>query len=276
MTSDLKERTKLTTKRFSCGGRQFTVSLDPETGLWDHDQHAARTLAHFGSGETMSFEAVAALCRLLSEGAVEIGQGIKAAQCAAKFKAGVKANPSEFYPEFALIYLMLMADGKLEFEHAVRPGFYEDCQPDRTEVRSRRFGTFRTEYKLDNIPSQAAWLRVAMQAAERIPPGRDAVRLHPDIIVASFAINVDRGWDEDDGLWAEYAEWAAGGRNVSESLLSRTLFYRDGYSDIPAEMPKSPDDPYRVIFNVLRARRDGAEYQHAGAFLGTIALYAVS
>lgn len=276
MTSDLKERTKPTVKRFSCGGHQFGVAPDPETGRWDHDQHAARTLACLGKGETVAFDAVDALCELLSEGAVEIGQGIKAAQCVVKFKAGIKANPSRFYPEFALIYLMLMADGKLDFEHTIRPDFHLHCQPDNAEVRSRRFGHFRLDYGMGAIPSQSAWLRASMRTALRDFPKREATPLCPDLVVAAFAINIDKGWCEDGGLWAEYADWASERRNISEPMLYRALLYREGYEDIPDVMAKDPNDPYRVLFNVMRSRRDADRYHHEGAFLESLGLYLIS
>lgn len=276
MTSDLRERTKPAVKRFTCGGHHFALSPDPDTGRWDHNQHGAQTLARFGKGETVAFDAVEALCLLLSEGAVEAGQGIKAVQSVVKFKAGTRANPSACFPEFALVYLMLMAAGKLEFEHAVRPSFHMDCQPEKAEVRSRRFSQFRLDYKMDNIPSQSAWLRAAMLTASRDFPKREAVPLCPDLVVAAFAINIDKGWGDDVGLWAEYADWASGSPNVSESMLYRALFYRDGHTDIPEVMPDDPDDPYRVLFNVMRSRRDAERYHHEGAFLQSLRFYAIS
>ena len=276
MTSDLRERTKPAVKRFSCGGHQFAISPDPETGRWDHDQHAARTLASFGNGETVAFDAVDALCRLLSEGAVEVGQGVKAAQCVVKFKAGIKANPNAVFPEFALIYLMLMADGKLEFEHAVRPSFYSDCWPGLVEVRSRKAGQFRLDYRMDRIPSQAAWLRAAMRTASRDFPKREAAMLHPDLVVAAFAINIDEGWCEDDGLWAEYADWASSSPDISEPMLYRALLYGAGAADMPDVLPNSPDNPYRVLFNTMRSRRDAARYHHEGAFLEMLGFYSIS
>lgn len=276
MTSDLKERTKPAVKRFSCGGHQFSVSPDPETGHWDHDQHAARTLACFGNGETVAYDAVDMLCRLLTEGAVEVEQGIKAAQSVVKFKAGIKANPSAFYPEFALIYLMMMADGRLEFEHTVRPGFHLDCQVERAEVRSRRHGQFRIDYQMGSIPSQAAWLRAAMRTASKDFPKREATPLCPDLVVAAFAININEGWDEDSELWAEYADWASGSPNISEPILYRALFYRDGYADVPSVMPDDPDNPYRVLFNVRRSHRDAERYHHEGAFLQSLGFYSIS
>ena len=205
----MAEKSKI---RFVCGKQTFTLKRDPDTGIWDHDSHALKTVHLYKrDGDAANFKIVDVICEMLSDGLTTPERGIQAAKKLWKIAIGERPRFLEVVPDVLIACLKM---GNLD-ESVV--GLW--CQKFSTMSSFARSASSSAEFESwSELPSlcfdpdvqEGEWLRQAMAAcdAKRDSVPFDDHGFNPELAVVVAALNMRSAWQQDLQLWSDYLEWA--------------------------------------------------------------------
>ena len=205
----MAEKSKI---RFVCGKQTFTLKRDPDTGRWDHDSHALKTVHLYQrDGMADNFKIVDVVCEMLSDGLTTPDRGVAAAKKMWKIANRERPCIKGVVPEVVMAYLKMESfDSSVAalWNPDLRSGSASIYHPDNFHRSSERWSRLLPPFDPD--VNESAWLRHAMAACDSMRGSEpyDDTEFNPEQVVTLIVPNLGSAWLQDLKLWPDYLEWA--------------------------------------------------------------------